>query len=320
MTTSNMVSRLGSEFSRESHRYGQESILQGISVYYPRPLSQTSPSSSVWIIYIHGGAWRDPEITSTSLEPTLEALVSNYGPQILQGVAAFASIDYRLTAHPKFPQDPSTTEPTHLRSAKHPDHLNDVQNAIAYLQDKFQFGERYILVGHSCGATLAFQAVMGSALSAGRTGSGTTGPNIKLPIAIVGVEGIYDLRALRDTFKKFPVYQEFIEAPFGSDENVWDGVSPAKVEGQKGIEGRWVNGRLATLAHSEADELVDIGQLRAMSKMLEMWRARGSQGPTRNVLLLDDLKGGHDEIWSKGDALAQVIVKAISELKRSEKP
>ncbi|KLJ12105.1 hypothetical protein EMPG_12769 [Blastomyces silverae] len=270
--------------------------------------------------YIHGGAWRDPEITSTSLEPTLEALVSNYDPQILHGVAAFASIDYRLTAHPKFPQDPSATEPTHLRSATHPDHLNDVQNAIAYLQAKFQFGERYILVGHSCGATLAFQAVMGSVLSAGTTGSETTGPNIKPPITIVGVEGIYDLRVLRDTFKEFPVYQEFIEAPFGTDENVWDGVSPAKVEGQKGIAGGWVNGRLAVLAHSEADELVDMGQLRAMTKMLEMWRAAGSQGRTRNVLLLDDLKGAHDEIWNKGDELAQVIVKAISELKRLEKP
>ncbi|PGG97901.1 hypothetical protein GX51_07075 [Blastomyces parvus] len=315
-----MPSRHGSQFSRESHRYGQESILQDISVYYPRPLSQANPSSSVWIIYIHGGAWRDPEITSTSFEPTLEALVSNYDPQILDGVAAFASIDYRLTAHPKFPQDPSTTEPTHLRRATHPDHLNDVQNAIVYLQDKFQFGERYILVGHSCGATLAFQAVMGSVLSAGTTGSGSTGPNIKPPITIVGVEGIYDLRALRDTFKDFPIYQEFIEAPFGSDENVWDGVSPAKVEGPEGIEGGWVNGRLAVLAHSAADELVDMGQLRTMAKMLELWRMGSSQGRTRNVLLLDDLKGGHDEIWSKGDALAQVIVNAISELKRSEQP
>ncbi|EEQ90396.2 arylformamidase [Blastomyces dermatitidis ER-3] len=319
MTASNIASRLGSEFSRESHRYGQESILQDISVYYPRPLSQTNPSSSVWIIYIHGGAWRDPEITSASLEPTLGALVSNYDPQILQGVAAFASIDYRLTAHPKFPQDPSTTEPTHLRSATHPDQLNDVQKAIAYLQAKFQFGERYILVGHSCGATLAFQAVMGSVLSVGTTGSGTPGQNMKLPITIVGVEGIYDLRALRDNFKHLPVYQEFIEATFGSDENVWDGLSPAQVEGQQGIEGGWVNGRLAVLAHSKADELVDIGQLRAMAKVLDMWRAAGSQGRSRNVLLLDDLKGAHDEIWSKGDALAQVIVKAISELNLSEK-
>ncbi|KKZ57998.1 hypothetical protein EMCG_05550 [[Emmonsia] crescens] len=315
-----MTSLRGLEFLRESHRYGQESILQDISVYYPRPLSQTSSSSSVWIIYIHGGAWRDPEITSASLEPTLGALVSNYDPQILVGVAAFASIDYRLTAHPNFPQDLTATEPTDLRSATHPDHLNDVQNAIVYLQDKYGFGERYILVGHSCGATLAFQTVMGRVLNDGAKGNESPEAKIELPIAIVGVEGIYDLRSLRDTFKEYLIYQEFIEAAFGSDENIWDGASPAKVEGQAGIEGGWVNGRLAVLAHSEADELSDMGQLRAMAKMIERWKAADTQGPTRNFLLLDGLKGAHDEIWSKGDELAQVIAKTISELKQLENP
>lgn len=236
------------------------------------------------------------------------------------GVAAFASIDYRLTAHPNFPQDLAATEPTHLRSATHPDHLNDVQNAIAYLQDKYGFGERYILVGHSCGATLAFQTVMGRVLNGGAKGNESTEAKIEPPIAIVGVEGIYDLRALRDTFKEYLIYQEFIEAAFGSDENIWDGASPAKVEGQAGIEGGWANGRLAVLAHSEADELSDMGQLRAMAKMIERWKAADTQGPTRNVLLLDGLKGAHDEIWSKGDELAQVIAKTISELKQLENP
>ncbi|OJD15977.1 hypothetical protein AJ78_03809 [Emergomyces pasteurianus Ep9510] len=315
-----MISRPAApKFLLESHRYGQASILQNISVYYPRPLSQTNSSSSFWIIYIHGGAWRDPEITSTSLEPTLEALVYNYDPQTLLGVAAFASIDYRLTAHPNFPQDPTATDPSHLRKATHPDHLNDVRTAIAYLQDKYGFGEKYILVGHSCGATLAFQTVMGQVPNSRAREGTSTGPKIELPIAIVGVEGIYDLRALRDTFKEYLVYQEFIEAAFGSDENIWDGASPARVEGQVGIEGGWVNGKLAVLAHSESDELADMGQLRAMAKMAERWKAAETEGRTRNVLLLDDLKGAHDEMWNKGDELAHVIAKTISELKQSEK-
>ncbi|OAX85251.1 hypothetical protein ACJ72_00373 [Emergomyces africanus] len=297
-----MISRPSSAFLRANHRYGQENILQGISVYFPRPLSQTNSSSTVWIIYIHGGAWRDPEITSTSIEPTLEALVSNYSPQTLIGVAA---------SH--------ATTPTHLRNATHPDHLNDVRNAIAYLQDKYGFGERYILVGHSCGATLAFQTVMKQVVNTRAEEYSGTGLQIELPVAIVGVEGIYDLRALRDNFKEFLVYQEFIEDAFGSDENIWDGASPAKVEGQAGIEGGWVNGKLAVLAHSEADELADMGQLRAMAKVAERWKAAETEGRTRNVLLLDDLKGAHDEIWNKGDELARVIAKTISELKQSEK-
>ncbi|KAG5294837.1 esterase/lipase domain containing protein [Histoplasma ohiense] len=314
-----MTSCQGSEFHRETHRYGQKNILQEISVYYPRSGPQPDPSSSVWIIYIHGGAWRDPAITSISFEPTLDALASDCDSQTLQRVAAFASIDYRLSANPNFPQDPTSTEPTDLRCAIHPDHLNDVRNAIAYLQNKFEFRERYILVGHSCGATLAFQTVMGSVLNAESKRSEATELNIELPIAIVGVAGIYDLRLLRDTFKDIVIYQEFIKAAFGSDEKLWDGVSPARVEGQTSIENWWANGRLAVLAHSEADELVDVGQLRTMAKVIGKWRAAGTRGLPRNLLLLDDLKHSHDEIWSKGDELAQVIAKTVFELQRLEK-
>ncbi|PGH15586.1 hypothetical protein AJ79_02368 [Helicocarpus griseus UAMH5409] len=313
-----MASRISSHFHQENHRYGQENILQNVSVYLPRSVLQKNLSTDVWILYIHGGAWRDPEITSTSFEPALEAIVSNYGSGLTLGIAGLASIDYRLTAHPDFPQDPLKTKPAHLRKALHPDHLNDVHRAIAFLQNKYGFAERYILVGHSCGATLAFQTVM-KPISNDRAES-DDGPGAKAqqPMAIVGVDGIYDLRLLRDHFNQYPIYQTFIEAAFGS-EDVWDVVSPATVKGQSGIEGGWSNGRLAVLAHSEGDELVDMGQLRVMSITTERWRAADTQEQLRSVLLLDDLKGGHDDVWSKGEELAQVITRTVNELGRLDR-
>jgi hypothetical protein len=75
-------------------------------------------------------------------------------------IAGYASIDYRLSAHPAYPQDAGNTPKTSLREARHPDHLDDVCSAIVFLMDKFDFGSNYILVGHSCGASLSFQAVM----------------------------------------------------------------------------------------------------------------------------------------------------------------
>lgn len=223
-------------------------------------------------------------------------------------VVAFASIDYRLSAHPNFPQDRSTTDAaTQLRDAKHPDHLHDVLAAIAFLQERYGFGDRYILVGHSCGATLAFQTVMGKVAGAETT---TT---ITKPRAVAGVCGIYDLRLLRDDFKQEPIYHQFLEGAFGPDEDLWDRVSPAK----DGIEAGWLNGKLALLAHSAGDELVNLRQFLAMKDALVPWKEAATakdDRSTRQVVLLQDLQQPHDDVWSNGEELAAVIVTAIREL------
>ena len=185
-----------------------------------------------------------------------------------------------------------------------------MQTAINYLQDKYGFGDNYLLVGHSCGATLAFQTVMGCF-------GGDQGVQIAQPRCVVGVEGIYDLKGLRDEFKQHTVYQEFLEGAFGKDDALWDGVSPANVQGADGVEGGWSNGRLAVLAHSLSDELVDFGQSLAMNNRLIRWKeATGDR--TRNTLLLQDLQGSHDEIWSKGEEMAKIIVTALEYLRNIE--
>lgn len=269
--------------------------------------------------YIHGGGWRDPRVLADSFGPTETFLQSRqqYAEITREHVVAFASIDYRLSAHPNFPQDRDTTDPaTQLRDAKHPDHLHDVRAAIAFLQERYGFGDRYILVGHSCGATLAFQTVMGKVAGADETRTTTT--MITKPRAVAGVCGIYDLRLLRDDFNHEPIYQQFLEGAFGPDEDLWDRVSPAKVSAaDSGIEAGWRDGKLALLAHSLGDELVNLRQFLAMKDALASWKeaaAAATSTTTRQVVLLQDLRQPHDDVWSNGEELAAVIVTAIQEL------
>lgn len=307
-----------------THRYGQHD-LQTVTVSAPLNAMRGS-SEGYWVIYIHGGAWRDPAITSASFERTQSLLrgsspspSAHYASTTLPHIAGFASIEYRLSPHPNFPQDRAGTDANRLRDARHPDHIHDVRDALALLQSRYGVvGRRCVLVGHSCGATLAFQSVMRDLAGAARHESST---GLIQPTAIVGVEGIYDLRLLRDTYRHCSVYQDFIEGAFGPDEDLWDAVSPAtkKDPDGVGIEASWSEGTLAVLAHSRDDELVDFGQVSAMKATLEQW-AENQKKNEKNarVLVLDDLRGTHDEVWSKGEELARVIAVVIEELRKMD--
>ena len=256
-------------------------------------------------------------------------------------IAGFASISYRLSAHPNHPQDHGTTRPEELRSAKHPDHIRDVEAALAFLQNTYAFGPRYILVGHSCGATLAFQAVMGAvaghreqSFSGGADGPGAAMQTVSTspgplpprlsahPVAIVGVAGIYDIRRLLDTHRDIPAYREFIEEAFGTDELLWDGLSPAQMMGSRGVEGGWKTGRLVVLAHSKDDELVDEIQLESMCQALKGWEEQEAQIPVQELTTRDrrlrvfPISGAHDDAWLQGDELARPIKLAFVELQK----
>src|SRR5205814_2005033 len=117
--------------------------------------------------YIHGGAWRDPRVSHEAFTPSIDHILSTPpttehkdGSNNIKNtgaIAGFASIDYRLSPHPEFPQDRATTPASQYRGARHPDHLDDVRSALLYLQRRYGFGDKYVLVGHSAGGALAFQ-------------------------------------------------------------------------------------------------------------------------------------------------------------------
>ena len=158
-----------------------------------------------------------------------------------------------------------------------------------------------MLVGHSCGATLALQAVMRQ-WSANTSAEGSSTDHTALPVAIVGLEGIYNLQLLRDTYREYPIYQELLEGAFGADEEVWQKASPIHGEFAKA----WENGKVSIIAHSKDDEKVDMLQAESMLRALKRQERRGRKD--RFV----ELKGKHDEIWQGGRELARAIEVAFS--------
>ncbi|KAI7671382.1 hypothetical protein KC318_g3530 [Hortaea werneckii] len=136
--------------SRQNVKYSNHSALNTLDYYIPRRPS--TADHQLWIIYIHGGAWRDPEIDSTSFTQAQNLLLQS---REIDQIAGFASINYRLSPYPSHPHSPSNpSDPA--RNAHHPDHLNDILDALRHLQDTFSFGTRYLLVGHSHLITNAF--------------------------------------------------------------------------------------------------------------------------------------------------------------------
>ncbi|KAL5329414.1 hypothetical protein ACEPPN_002926 [Leptodophora sp. 'Broadleaf-Isolate-01'] len=249
----------------------------------------TTPSASedkkYWIIYIHGGAWWRPMITASSFSLTVQHLLSSSNSE--PHIAGCASINYRLSTPPPLPQFAQFVEPNNpARNVKHPAHLDDVVAAIKYLQKTYGFAESYILAGHSCGATLAFQI-----------------PNevgLAPPDGILGVEGIYDLAKLRNDHKDIPMYQYFTESAFGNNEAVWNLASPTTQRNKSGHV--WEKAKIVALAQSDEDELVDVSQKEIMwEKIL------GSPVEGRKDFTMQ-LTGKHDEIWREGETDTQLKV------------
>ncbi|KAF2145387.1 uncharacterized protein K452DRAFT_348969 [Aplosporella prunicola CBS 121167] len=202
--------------------YDAASRLNTLDICLPRPVEQSAPSA-VWVIYIHGGAWRDPLITSASFTPTLTHLLQHPVHSAL--IAGTASVNYRLSAysthgtHPSAPGD-------FARNASHPAHVSDVRAALRWLRGKYGVGvhRRFVLVGHSCGATLGAQVVFDDEEE-------EEGDEVGRPVALVGVAGIYDLLGLVHRHEGVPAYREFVEAAFGAEEGAWREASPVEMAG-----------------------------------------------------------------------------------------
>lgn len=112
----------------------QDPIMDKIFAYGSHDLQKIkvfnyTPENNKTYIYIHGGAWRDPNNTFNEMEPVVRdnTHVNHIG------------INYRLS--PKI---------------KHPYHLIDIIKALKFIKENFQV-EKIILLGHSVGATMILQ-------------------------------------------------------------------------------------------------------------------------------------------------------------------
>ncbi|KAJ9424964.1 hypothetical protein QL093DRAFT_2227464 [Fusarium oxysporum] len=231
-----------------SHQYGKHNP------------SETRPSSMEV-------PWRDPRNDENDFTESIKRIVISGAVAILD-IAGFVSIDYRLSPHPDFPQESATV--------KHPDHLEDIWSALNYLQGKYELSNNYILVGHSAGATLAFQLLMSGDILASH-------PKGPLPIAIVGVS-----------------------AAFGDDKSAWEKASPARFGSS--FKDNWASGKLAMLAWSAEDTLIDEPEIDNMASLLT------EQG--LKVEVNKHLRGEHDFVWQDGSQIARLVITTLHHLHR----
>ncbi|KAL8879528.1 MAG: hypothetical protein Q9198_002876 [Flavoplaca austrocitrina] len=314
-----------------------------ISIYPP-----SYPSCT--IIYIHGGAFRDPLITSKSILPSLPFLFpstsisptsklpsinhdkdgsdgSNNSGQRENHIAAIVSVNYRLIPYPTHPTHPCTPSDED-RNVKWPDQVNDVRAAIEWLSSSSdsadELGEeqgRYsrltsqseiILVGHSVGATIAFALALELGYSDDADRDDVEGLKDKIK-AVVGIEGIYDFTALRDAHLDYrSIYEDFTNGAFGAEaDGNWEKGNVIRMIAD-GME--MSKTAVVVLGQSREDELVEWSQIEMMGQALreKYWRkgAEDGKGVAKEVLV-EELKGGHDEIWEKGEQLAKCIALAV---------
>ena len=239
-------------------------------------------------------------MTAASVLPAWRSLMAHTAAA--EQITAFASINYRLSPYAKHPTDPSSlADPA--RNAVHPDHIHDVLAALHYLQRTYGFGSKYLLIGHSCGATLAMQAVMRE-----WGASEDTKIQIVKPIGVVAVEGIYDFVSLRERHASEPIYRDFLAGAFGADEDDWDQAAPlAYLMTNKNLATSWPGGKLLIVAHSREDKLVEADQ---SMQMMQALKCEGNDGRMRRDELMW-ITGAHDQIWKDGEQLAAAIVKAL---------
>ncbi|KAM0272183.1 hypothetical protein ACHAQH_008833 [Verticillium albo-atrum] len=284
------------------HSYGEHSLQRVGTWQFPHHLA--GDEKGYWIIFIHGGAWRDPRKLYPGFLPCIRSLLTSTNPSgpglTSSGIRAFASIDYRLSSHPEFPQDPSAVPPSELREARHPDHLLDVRAALASLQARYAFGDRYVLIGHSAGATMAYQLAMGEA-AIGLGAPAAPSPSVTLPVALVGVSGIYELRKFGE--RHGPAYVTFIAGAFGDDESTWNNGMPACYGGSFSEQ---LASTRAYLSWSPEDQLVDEIEIDLMAKRLGQDQVE--------VKVTKNLTGNHDIVWEEGTQLARLIRSVLDDL------
>jgi kynurenine formamidase len=123
---------------------------------------------------------------------------------------------------------------------QHPSHQQDVIAALEYLKKMGM--KEFILVGHSAGACLSFQAAYVDGCK-----------------GVIGAEGIYDLEAL---VQEYPEYEFFVEDAFGKEKAIWREASPANIKyGSSSL--------VVQLVQSTQDQLLSPRQTELMQAQLQ---------------------------------------------------
>lgn len=259
----------------------------------------------LWHVHVHGGAWRDPQLGSTSIEADVAHAFSSDDPDT--PLSAIISINYTLSpfpTHPTLPYDPGNGDRSDpAREGLHPVHVHDVLSAFSLLRTLGLSDDSYILSGHSCGACLAFQSTLQPPQ---HWGFGDILPPPR-PAVLIGFNGLYDLPHLVHGLGQShshlqSVYEDLIDIAFGSDQSRWPAASPARVDTDE-LTDRVQNGpapRIVWLDQSTEDQLVPMNQTDDLASHLA--KVAGMK-----VLRGKRCTGKHAAPWEEGIMIWQSV-------------
>lgn len=231
---------------------GDESRYSRTETFY-RP--RQSLDSGKALVFIHGGAWVDDKCTPDVFKE-LSGLITGDSSQELD--CSLFSVDYRLSPE-----------------VRHPVHIQDVVDNLYRLTQDYQLTSLQ-LVGHSVGATLAWQtAVLDEDVF-------PVGEKVKVVRSILKgifmLEGIYSVAQLMD---EYPDYDYFVSQAFTDYSTEFE-------EFEHSIKRLPETLKSIHIVHSYSDELLSLRQSNYMSSLLQ-----SSKVPFK--VYFDDL-GLHDEV------------------------
>lgn len=188
------------------------------------------------VVFIHGGAWVDKRNTPHDFDHLSKTILS-----LTNGILSFAmyGIEYRLSP-----------------GVKHPTHVNDVIENLGKLIKEKGITQLH-LVGHSVGATLAWQTA--TAVNTSKQPSGNLEIVQSCLRGIYLVDGIFSLSEL---LNEYPDYIGFVSQAFSDDEEKFE-------EFHLSIERLPSSVDSIHLLHSYRDELLSLRQPRYMSSLLQ---------------------------------------------------
>ena len=265
-----------------------------------------------YLVHIHGGAWRDPQLNAESIEPAVAHAYSR--PDGRYRLKAIASINYTISQFPTHSTQPYDLIQSHgsdpAREAVHPQHVKDVLDGLRFLKTLGIAEHSYILSGHSCGACIAFQAILQSPAYYGLNTA--DGP---CPAAMVGLNGLYDLPALVNDLGASHEhlgreYRTILSNAFGKDEAIWADSSPARFD-PSGVAERVRDGlapHLILIDQSPEDQLVPMNQV-------DRFEAHLSESKAISVIRGTRCIGGHAAPWEQGLILWASVQDTLTRLR-----
>ncbi|KAK9418905.1 putative Alpha/beta hydrolase fold-3 domain-containing protein [Seiridium unicorne] len=290
ITTFSFLAGMAKSGQTEHYSYGPN-VLQSYDVYIPDGHGHHTElrAEKHWVVYVHGGYFRDLTVNSTSIQPAIEVLESRNTTNLthtIDEIVGFASINYRLSAFPGV-QDPATTPPNEIQNVSWPDHLDDVVAGLRDLNQHHPIDGRYVISGHSVGAQMAFLAAL-------RTLNDTTIPK---PAAVLGVSGIYDFPQILQTN---PEYTNLTLNGI-KDPALLGSASPAEYPSSLYAQ---LKLDAVVLAHSHDDGLVPWDQVDTMYTVIK--------DVAKTDAKIVTLQGAHNSIWGGGVQLAKAFSETLA--------